>query len=381
MHGARNVGGGEYSIYFLIKNLHRDIFEPIVFYSHENEIIKRLRKDGIQLINIPMSEKITSVYRDKIEKNPVSFIIYIRHLISGIIAVAKALKKYNIDILHPHDNLSKIIGGVAAKMVEVKVVAHCRDLLKESVVEKMLLIYQLLFMNKIIAVSESNRNLFKFMGRIPGKVRTIYNGIDLKKITSVKGYNRKDMETSDNMLVIGIIAVFDKCKGHIYLFQAIDKLISEGYKNIICLVIGDGREGDELRAFVLNKGLTDYIRFLGYRNDVPELLCIMDMVVMPSIQESFPRVPLEAMAMKVPVIATTVGGLPESIDNGKTGILFPPKDVESLSNAIRYLIENPEIRKRMGEAGRKRVEERFSIENNVRKTEELYSDILSVQVK
>ena len=381
MHGARNVGGGEYSIYFLIKNLHRDIFEPIVFYSHENEIIKRLRKDGIQLINIPMSEKITSVYRDKIEKNPVSFIIYIRHLISGIIAVAKALKKYNIDILHPHDNLSKIIGGVAAKMVEVKVVAHCRDLLKESVVEKVLLIYQLLFMNKIIAVSESNRNLFKFMGRIPGKVRTIYNGIDLKKITSVKGYNRKDMEISDNMLVIGIIAVFDKCKGHIYLFRAIDKLISEGYKNIICLVIGDGREGDELRAFVLNKGLTDYIRFLGYRNDVPELLCVMDMVVMPSIQESFPRVPLEAMAMKVPVIATTVGGLPESIDNGKTGILVSPMDVDSLSTAIKYLIENPEARKEMGEAGRKRVEERFSIENNVRKTEELYSDILSVQVK
>lgn len=381
MHGSRNVGGGEYSIYFLIKNLHRDIFEPIVFYAHENEIIKRLRKDGIQLINIPMSEKITSVYRDKIEKNPVSFIIYIRHLISGIIAVAKALKKYNIDILHPHDNLSKIIGGVAAKMVEVKVVAHCRDLLKESVVEKMLLIYQLLFMNKIIAVSESNRNLFKIMGKVPEKVYTIYNGIDIPKFIFVRGYVRSEMDIGDDAVVIGVIAVFDKCKGHIYLFQAIDKLISEGYKNIICLVVGNGREGDELRAFVLNKGLTDYIRFLGYRNDVPELLCVMDMVVMPSIQESFPRVPLEAMAMKVPVIATIVGGLPESIEDGKTGILVSPMDVDSLSTAIKYLIENPEARKEMGEAGRKRVEERFSIENNVRKTEELYSDILSVQVK
>jgi len=265
--------------------------------------------------------------------------------------------------------------------VEVKVVAHCRDLLKESVVEKMLLIYQLLFMNKIIAVSESNRNLFKVGSKLPEKVQTIYNGIDLSGFDSVRGYRREEFRIKGEDIVLGIIAVFDKCKGHIYLFQAIAKLVSEGYKNIICLVIGDGREGDELRAFVLNKGLTDYIRFLGYRNDVPELLCVMDMVVMPSIQESFPRVPLEAMAMKVPVIATTVGGLPESIEDGKTGILVSPMDVDSLSTAIKYLIENPEARKEMGEAGRKRVEERFSIENNVRKTEELYSDILSVQVK
>ena len=365
----------------MIKNLHRNIFEPIVFYSHENEIIKKLRKDGIQLINIPMSEKITSVYRDKVEKNPVSFIIYIRHLISGIIAVAKALKKYNINILHPHDNLSKIIGGIAAKMAGVKVVAHCRDLLKESFVEKMLLIYQLLFMNKIIAVSESNRNLFKIMGKAPEKVHTIYNGIDLSKFASVRGYARRELEIGDDAVVIGVIAVFDKCKGHIYLFHAIDKLIAEGYKNIICLVVGDGREREELEGFVADRGLSDHIRFLGYRNDVPELMAIIDMVVMPSIQESFPRVPLEAMAMKVPVIATTVGGLPESIDNGNTGLLVPPMDVDSLSNAIKYLIEHPEIRKKMGEAGRKRVEEKFGIENNVRKTEELYSDILSVQVK
>ena len=381
MHGARNVGGGEYSIYYLIKNLRRDIFEPIVFYSYENMIIKRLREDGIQLINIPLNEKITSVYRDKIKKNPVSLLTYAYHLISGVLRLIRFLKKYQVDILHPHDNLSKIIGGIAAKIAGVKVVAHCRDLLKESFVEKILLLYQLLFMNMIIAVSESNRNLFKTMGKVPNKIHAIYNGIDLSEFDSVRGYAQRDLEIGDDAVVIGVIAVFDKCKGHIYLFEAIAKLVSEGYKNIICFVVGDGREGDELRAFVSNKGLTDYIRFLGYRTDVPELMAIMDMMVMPSIQESFPRVPLEAMAMKVPVIATTVGGLPESIDNGKTGILVPPADVNSLSAAIKYLIEHPEIRKQMGEAGRKRVEENFSIENNVRKTEELYLDILSVQVK
>ena len=91
MHGSRNIGGGEYSIYFLIKNLRRDIFEPIVFYSNENEIIKRLREDRIKLIKVPLSEKITSVYRDEVRVNPFVIFVYARHLLSGIYLVIKLL--------------------------------------------------------------------------------------------------------------------------------------------------------------------------------------------------------------------------------------------------------------------------------------------------
>jgi glycosyltransferase involved in cell wall biosynthesis len=379
MHGARNVGGGENSIYLLIKNLRRDIFEPIVFYSHENKIIRRLREDGIQLINIPLNEKITSVYRDEIEKNPASLFSYVRYLIAGVFKVVRSLKKYKVDILHPHDNLSKIIGGVAAKIAGVKVVAHCRDLLKESLIEKMLIFYQLLFIDKIITVSESNRRLFKIGRKIPNKVHTIYNGIDLSRFDSVTRdciSIREELGISNERFVVGIIGVFDKCKGHIYLFQAIEKLVSHGVKDIMCLVVGDGREREELKGFIINKGLQDYFMFLGYRSDIPELLKAIDVIVMPSIQESFPRVPLEAMAMHVPVIATTVGGLPESIDDSRTGILVPPGDAASLSRAIKYLIDNPDIREEMGRAGRQMVEERFSLESNIKKTEELYLSIL-----
>jgi len=373
------VGGGEYSIYYLIKNLRKDIFEPIVFYSHENKIVKQLRKDGISLVNIRLNEKITSVYRDKIKKDPLNLLIYIRYLLPGIFEVVKFLKKYNVDILHPHDNLSKIIAGPAAKIAGVKVVAHCRDLLKESLVEKVLMLYQLLFMDRIIAVSESNRRLFKLGTKVPDKVQTIYNGVDLKRFGDVLEnavLTKEELGIDNEKFVIGIIGVFDKCKGHIYLFHAVEKLLEKGYKNIVCLVVGDGREREDLKGFIVNRSLTDYIKFLGYRSEIPELLKVMDIVVMPSIQESFPRVPLEAMAMKVPVIATNVGGLPESIDNGKTGILVPPRDVISLYEAIKHLIENPELRKKMGEEGRRRVGERFSMKNNVRETERLYLEVL-----
>ena len=96
MHGARNVGGGEYSIYLLIKNLRRDIFEPIVFFSNENEIIKRLREDGIRLINIPLNKRITSVYRDRIKINPVNFFIYFFYLTTGIFQLLTLLKKIKL---------------------------------------------------------------------------------------------------------------------------------------------------------------------------------------------------------------------------------------------------------------------------------------------
>ncbi len=379
MHGARNIGGGEYSLYFLIKRLRKDIFEPLVFYSNENEIIKRIREDGIRLVNIPLDKKITSIYRDEIKKNPVSLLIYAWHLITGIFKVARAVKEFQVDILHPHDNLSKIIGGMAAKIAGIKAVAHCRDLLKGSPIEKMLIFFQLLFMDKIIAVSESNRVLFKIWKKIPAKVQTIYNGIDFVAFDSTFEDNaavKKALNINNEQFVIGIIGVFDKCKGHIYLFKAIERLVSDGIKNVLCLVVGAGREEKELKGFVVNKRLQDYFMFLGYRSDIPELLKAIDVVVMPSIQESFPRVPLEAMAMKVPVIASTVGGLSESVEDGKTGLLVQPADVDSLCKAVKHLIDYPEMKKKMGEASRGRVEERFSIESNVRKTEKLYMEVI-----
>lgn len=378
MHGARNVGGGEYSILLLITNLRRDIFDIVVFYTHENAIIQKINDEGIKTIKISLHKNITSIYRDEIKINLVSMISYIRHLVSGIFKVAKSLKKHEVDIFHPHDNLSKIIGGIAAKIVRVKIVAHCRDLLGGGLIEKFLILYQLLFIDRIIAVSESNRKLFGKSKKSLVKVQTIYDGIDLDRFDcSAESTIKEELNISDRVVVIGVIGVFDKCKGHIYCLQAIERLLSEGRKDVVCLVIGDGREGEKLKGFVMGNNLQDFVRFLGYRTDVPALLNTIDMVVIPSVQESFGRVALEAMAMKVPLIATNVGGLPELVDDGITGILVPPKDVDSLSNAIKYLIDNSRLRKKMGDAGRKRVEGTFGIKDNIRKTEDLYLDVLS----
>lgn len=380
MHGARNVGGGEYSIFFLIKNLRKDIFRPIVFYAHENEIIHKIKEEGIETIKIPLHNIITSIYREEIKYNPISLCVYLGHLVKAVFQIRKAIKKNKIDLLHPHDNLSKIIGGIAAKITGIKVVAHCRDGLRNNVVGKILKMTYIYLTDRVIAVSEKTAEFLRDIDNYSSKnVQVIYNGVDLN-IFDPEGYDnhtKEELKISDDYFVLGIIGVLERYKGHIYLFEAMEKLRLSGVNNFKCLVVGDGREKEDLVRFAKDKDLLEEIIFLGYRKDIPDLLKAMDILVIPSIeQEAFPRVAIEAMAMKVPVVCTDFGGLPEAIVNGETGIIVPIKDINALYKGIRYLMELPEIRKRMGEAGRKRVEERFNIENNVGKTEGLYLNLL-----
>jgi glycosyltransferase involved in cell wall biosynthesis len=122
--------------------------------------------------------------------------------------------------------------------------------------------------------------------------------------------------------------------------------------------------------------LDPFVRFWGFRKDIPEILAQVDILVVPSLQEPFGKIIIEAMAMKNPVIASRVGGIPEIIVDGQTGILVPPGNAEALRLALASLLENRAMREKMGIEGRKRVEQRFSIEKNVRQTEYIYERLL-----
>ena len=379
MHGARNIGGGEKSLFSLIKHMRKDIFEPIVFYAAENNVILNLRTEGIKVVKLPFNEAITSVYRDQIKKDPLTLLAYFYYLIQGVVKVAKFIRKYEIDILHPHDNLSKIIGGIAGKFCRVKAVTHCRDQLGLNILDRMLGIWQIMMMDRIIAVSNCVKNiLLSYKRRAENKIRAVYDGVDLTPFPpSHYDYSVGRQENGGARdIVIGVIGVFDKVKGHTLLFEALRRLKEQNIGQFRCLVIGAGRDEVTLRNYVEESRLGNEVYFLGFRDDIPELLRQIDIIVVPSKREAFGIVILEAMAAHVPVIATKVGGIPEIVDHGLTGILVPPEDADSLSKAIKYLMENPEIRRRMGEAGRKKVENNFGFEMNIRETEKIYLDVL-----
>jgi len=382
MNGAKPPRGGEYLTSYLITHLRKDLLQPILVYANEGIIVQQIKKHGIDSIQLQLDNRITNIYPREIKiYNPFFILLFFWRLMAGgaIIKLKKLLEKNEVKLIYCADNLSKLIGGIAGKMAGIKVVAHCHDDFKEDVLGKTMRIFYLMFLDRILTVSERVRNYFTVNGKISQKAITVYNGINANVFNPqvVSSNIKNELGLGKNTFVIGSIGTLEKDKGQKFLIEAIAILKSEGINNIVCLICGTGPEETNLKRLVDAKGVSDEVLFFGFRNDIPSVLKILDMVVITSLTiESFSMVAVEAMSMKVPVIATKVGGLPEVVDDGKTGILIPPGDVDALHKSLKYLIENSEIRINMGKEGRQRVLERFTIEENVRKTEQVFLEML-----
>lgn len=381
MNGAKPPRGGEFFTLSLIKNLRRDLFNPVLVYAYEGSIVNEIKKSNIAAIRLPLGNRLINIYPRKIKLYSPDFIFTVLwHLTASgaIFKLRRLLKEKDIHLIYAADNLSKLIGGVAGKMAGIKVVAHCHDDFKEDALGRIMRFFYFLLLDRILAVSEKVRKFFTVNGKISEKAITVYNGIrtDIFNREIVSDDIRDELGLREDV-VIGSIGAIEKNKGQRYLLEAIAKLKTEGIANIVCIVCGTGPEEETLKRFVYEKGIADIVLFLGYRDDIPRIFKILDIIVTTSLTiEACPLSVIEAMSMKVPVIATNISGLPEIVDDGKTGFLVPPGDVVALCNSIRYLIQNPEIRLKMGENGRERVLERFTIEENVRRTEEIFLNVL-----
>ena len=192
-------------------------------------------------------------------------------------------------------------------------------------------------------------------------------------------YNKKEIydefSLAEECRIIGNIARLSPQKGQKYLIEAASTVI-EQFKSVRFFFVGEGELESELKAEVQEKGLEDYFVFTGYRTDVPRLLNVFEMFVMPSLFEGLCFAVIEASAMGIPVIATAVGGLRRSVADGKTGLLIPPADSQALARAILWMLGHPQEAKEMGLAGQQYFAEWFTQEQMMKKTEELYESIL-----
>jgi glycosyltransferase involved in cell wall biosynthesis len=228
-----------------------------------------------------------------------------------------------------------------------------------------------------VTVSESIKEYILHTTKKPAKnVCVIYNGIDLKREHNLQANTIKeyfDIEDKDRLLVT--VGRLNIQKGHCYLFQAISKVRRE-ISNVKLLVVGEGEEEKKLKNLVELLDLTSTIFFAGLRDDIEGILSISELFVFPSLWEGMPNALLEAMAAGKPVIATTVGGVPEIVVPGKTGLLIPPNDSDALAHAIIELLLNKSKARKMGDAARVRVEKHFTISRTVEKTDNLYRELL-----
>ncbi len=242
--------------------------------------------------------------------------------------------------------------------------------------------YRLLngWVSKIVVVSEAVKNVVMKEEGVPAdKIEVIYNGVELSSLPDSQSLAvglKRELGIKDNEFVLMHLANFKPVKGHMYLLQAVADVVKE-FTNIKLVLVGEDELNGALQRQAQELEISDRILFLGKRSDARRLLACADICMLPSLSEGMSNAILEYMDAGKPVVATRVGGNPETVADGVSGILVEPKDAKGLAEALKRLLKDANLRLNMGAAGRKRAEETFDIRKMYEKYEQLFADIMT----
>ncbi|WP_449241246.1 glycosyltransferase family 4 protein [Desulfoscipio gibsoniae] len=229
----------------------------------------------------------------------------------------------------------------------------------------------------IITVSNALGDEIKYKQKIPhSKIKVIHNGINLNKfnISHIQHGSKEKWHIPPDRTVIGTVARMAPQKGLSVLIKAAEQLI-ERY-NVHFLIVGDGPLRGKLEETIRLSSINDYFTFTGMINDITPAYSTMDIFVLPSITEGLPLTILEAMAFSLPVVATSVGGVPEIIKHGECGFLVSPGDHKELSSRIACLLDCPSLRNEFGYRGKQRVYDEFDASKMIQETINVYCRLL-----
>ena len=357
-----NIGGAERIVEQLATRLPRDRYDVKVACLYDPEAVGAdIRAAGIPVIHLDMRGKLDlrAPYR-----------------------LFRLLREQNIHILHAHLFHANLLAATIGRLAQIPVIIATRHSVEIGGEHRE-------WINRLVrylrdAVVTVSRKVYEAEARC--------SGIDAGKLVMIPGgVKLSDFDEIDQALVerlqsawkiqpkvglIGTVGRFVEPKGYPHLLDAMVR-IQAHLPEVKALLVGDGELRPAMEEKVQKLGLSDSVVFTGIRRDVPEILALLDIFVLPSLWEGLPIALLEAMAAGLPVVATAVGGTPEVVVDGVTGFLVPPRDPQALADAILRLLRDPELRQRMGEAGRARVAAHFSIEQMVHKTEALYEQLLA----
>jgi len=297
-------------------------------------------------------------------------------------ALIRLIRQLRPDVVHSR-NWTAIEAVLAGRLARVRAVVHSQHGFETDAnarePRRRVVFSRLAFelADRVMAVSFQLRELHAQRTGFPARrIGVIHNGVDPDRFTpdaASRASLRAELGLDDDTLCIGCVANLLPVKDHVTLLKAAGRL-SEQSVAWRLLLIGDGPEQENLEAFVdQHPELKGRVLFLGSSSRVPELLQAMDVFVMPSIAEGICNSLLEAMATGVPVVATAVGGTPEVVVDGESGLLVPARDAAALSARLLQIWSQPDLRRRLGQNARQRVRDEFSIEAMVRAYDNLYS--------
>ena len=294
------------------------------------------------------------------------------------VRLARLARREGVDVLHTHNTAAWFYGVLAAWLAGVPVV-HTEHTSPSYHARRWMKIENTLSLAtaRISAVSGSvARVMTEQQGIAAEKVRVIHNGIEAAVYgAAADGAGLKEtLGVPREAPVVGNVARFFPNKDHRTLLQAFTRVV-ERVPSAMLLIAGEGPLRSDIEEEIRKLRLSDKVRLLGNRRDIPALLRVFDLFALSSVKEGLPIVLLEAMASGVPVVATEVDGNPELVVHQETGLLVPPRNPDALAEAICCLLQDCDAARRMGERGRERVRRLFTFERMVNAYQDVYGSV------
>lgn len=359
-----HVGGAERHLLRLVSNIDTKKYNILVACLFEPGFIgRRLSGAGVQVF--------WNIMKNNLD-------------LFGFWRLTRIARNENIDLIYiPLTPLTLFWGVLCAKITGIRsTVARSTTiypLYHISRRRKIITSLSLPFVDRIIAQSFSHRDyLIESVGIKREKIIVLYNGVDTKSYKTGNGSEsiKRDLKIPKDAPVIGIVARLVPEKG-IDVFLRAAKRVVETVHEARFIIAGDGKDRDSLQNLARQLAIDKHVIFLGTRDDIPKIIASLDVAVMSSITEAFSNAILEYMAGSRPVVATDAGSNAEIVVDGDTGLIIPSGDFEALAAAVLRLVRNRKMAVAMGEAGRKRVQEKFDLHRMMRDYDDLFTTLLT----
>lgn len=291
----------------------------------------------------------------------------------------RLLRQERVDLIHAHEFDANVQGAFVAALSGIPLVAtvHGKNYFWEKLRRR--LAYRWVSRRAtMVAVSQNLKEfIIEKVGISPDRLRVVYNGVDALPYCEEADVNqfRRELGLPENDQIVGVVGNLYPVKGHQYLIEGIPAVLQK-CPNTSFVFAGRGQLETELKEQVQRLGLDKRVHFLGLRQDIPRILALLDVFVLPSLSEGLSMAILEAMIAGKPVVATQVGGNPELVLDGETGFLVPPRDSQALASSLVTLLTNKQQAVQFAEKGKRRAEGQFSLGTMVHAYQTLYDECL-----
>lgn len=393
-------GGSLFSLAQLLERLDRKAFKPVVLLAERSPAIACFHNLGIQVVTIAtftVETAHTTALVGRIKGHGATSRLRGNHIFSTLWQTGRAvrdiltrtlpltwrllraMKTVHPDLVHVNDAVFASRPALAAAwLARAPVVCHVRSLGHFQLWDRLLArtVWRFVFISRWVAEDQAEH------GVSPSRGRLIYNGIDpaLYSNAPARHVARVAMGLPADRPAVAVIGRLVPWKGQDLFLNAMRR-VAEKIPGALGLVVGETEDfsrdfGPKLHELAASLGLEDVVRFTGHLSEIPTVLAALDVLVHTSVApEPFGRVMIEAMAAGLPVAAPAEGGSLEIVLDGQTGLLYPPRDASALADAIVRLLSDGQRAREMGEAGRARVAELFTLDRCVNGMESLYREL------